>query len=79
MSHVFGTAGGCSDGEEGLDLELARPVSHADFQAAMKKVGPSITRGSEGSVSPGVPLHMNSSTLPGVGSGVGPGVGPKMA
>ncbi|KAL3148141.1 hypothetical protein ABBQ38_014423 [Trebouxia sp. C0009 RCD-2024] len=45
-------AGGYTDGEEGLDMELARPVSQADFQAAMKKVGPSITRGSEVSVSP---------------------------
>ena len=49
-------AGGYSDGEEGLDMELARPVSHADFQSAMKKVGPSITRGSEVSVSPGLIL-----------------------
>ena len=58
VSHVFGTAGGCSGGEEGLDMKLARPVSHADFQAAMKKVGPSITRGSEVSVSPGLPLYI---------------------
>ena len=66
MSHVFGAAGGCSDGEEGLDMELARPVSHADFQAAMKKVGPSITRGCEVSVSPGVPLHIGFSEHCGV-------------
>lgn len=52
------SAGGYTDGEEGLDMELARPVSQADFQAAMKKVGPSITRGSEVSVSPGGSLHM---------------------
>lgn len=48
-----GSAGGVTDGEEVLDMELARPVSQADFLAAMKKVGPSITRGSEVSVSAG--------------------------
>ena len=34
-------------------MELARPVSQADFEGAMKRVGPSITRGSEVAVSPG--------------------------
>ena len=34
-------------------MELARPVSQADFEGAMKRVGPSITRGSEVSISPG--------------------------
>ena len=44
-------AGGQS--EAALDPALARPVSQADFEAAMKQVGPSITRGSEVEVSPG--------------------------
>ena len=60
---VWYLAGGYTDGEEGLDMGLARPVSHADFQAAMKKVGPSITRGSEVSVSPGVRLHCGLGAL----------------
>ena len=34
-------------------MELARPVSQADFEGAMKRVRPSITRGSEVAVSPG--------------------------
>eukprot|EP00891_Asterochloris_glomerata_P007187 jgi/Astpho2/7187/Aster-01505 len=38
--------------EAALDPDLARPVSQVDFEAAMKKVGPSITRGSEVEVSP---------------------------
>lgn len=36
-----------------VDMELARPVTQADFEGAMKRVGPSITRGSEVAVSPG--------------------------
>lgn len=39
--------------EAALDPDLARPVSQVDFEAAMKQVGPSITRGSEVEVSPG--------------------------
>ena len=39
--------------EAALDPALARPVSQVDFEAAMKQVGPSITRGSEVEVSPG--------------------------
>ena len=44
-------AGGGRGGE--ADMELARPVTQADFEGAMKRVGPSITRGSEVAVSPG--------------------------
>ncbi|KAL0051736.1 hypothetical protein WJX82_001191 [Trebouxia sp. C0006] len=42
---------GGSEGSE-VDMKLARPVSQADFEGAMKRVGPSITRGSEVAVSP---------------------------
>ena len=35
-------------------MELARPVSQSDFEGAMNRVGPSITRGSEVAVSPGM-------------------------
>lgn len=42
---------GRGDSEE--EVGLGRPVSQADFEGAMKLVGPSITRGSEVQVSPG--------------------------
>lgn len=51
--HMYRLAGGGTDEGHGVDMELARPVSHADFEGAMKKVGPSIARGSEVAVSPG--------------------------
>ncbi len=51
LTSCLADAGG-SQGSE-VDMELARPVSQADFEGAMKRVGPSITRGSEVAVSPG--------------------------
>lgn len=42
---------GKGDGTE--EVGLGRPVCQADFEGAMKRVGPSITRGSEVQVSPG--------------------------
>ena len=47
------TAGNTEGSEQDSDLDLARPVGQADFTAAMKRVGPSITRGSEVAAPPG--------------------------
>ena len=64
VTHMSTPAGGSADGDGGVDMELARPVTHADFVGAMKKVGPSITRGSEVAVSPGriSQIHRHTST-----------------
>ena len=40
-------------GEITDEVGLGRPVCQADFEAAMKRVGPSITRGSQAQVEPG--------------------------
>ena len=56
ISQVVVPSAGGGRGSE-VDMELARPVTQADFEGAMKRVGPSITRGSEVAVSPGMALR----------------------
>ena len=41
------------DGKMAEEVGLGRPVCQADFETAMKRVGPSITRGSQAQVEPG--------------------------